>query len=158
ARAIRFAKDAEGLGASALMVLPAMVYVPSADELRSHFAAIASATALPIMLYNNPPAYRVSIGLETLEGLASHANIQCIKESSPDTRRFTDIQNAFGDRFTLFAGLDDVVLEAVLVGAKGWVSGLSNAFPQESLALWRAMQKGDLEGARAIYRWFMPLL
>ncbi len=158
ARAVRFAEDAEALGASALMVLPAMVYVPTPDELFTHFAAVAAATRLPIMLYNNPPAYRVSIEIETLRRLSSYTNIQCLKESSPDTRRFTDIHNALGDRFTLFAGLDDVVFEAAMVGARGWVSGLSNAFPQESLALWRAIEKGDLEGARTIYRWFMPLL
>jgi len=158
ARAVAYAQDAEKLGASGLMVLPAMVYVPTADELYAHFAAVARATKLPIMLYNNPPAYRVSIELETLKRLAEFPNIVCIKESSTDTRRFTDLINAFGDRFTLFAGLDDVAFEALLLGASGWVSGLTNAFPQESLALWNALQAGDLDRARAIYRWFMPLL
>jgi 4-hydroxy-tetrahydrodipicolinate synthase len=157
-RAVRFARDAEGLGADGLMLLPAMVYVPSEDELVAHFRAVSEATALPIMLYNNPPAYRVSIGAEALQRLADCPNIVCLKESAPDTRRFTDLFNAMGDRYVLFAGLDDVALEALLLGARGWVSGLTNAFPQESLALYEAAVAGDLDTARAIYRWFMPLL
>jgi 4-hydroxy-tetrahydrodipicolinate synthase len=157
-RAAALARDAEKLGATGLMVLPAMVYVPEAEELIAHFGTVAKATALPIMLYNNPPAYRVNIGFETLKRLAVHANIVCIKESSPDTRRFTDLFNALGDRYIPFAGLDDVALEGAILGAKGWVSGLTNAFPKESLALWQAAVTGDLETARKIYRWFMPLL
>jgi 4-hydroxy-tetrahydrodipicolinate synthase len=158
ARAVAYAKDAERIGASGLMVLPAMVYVPTQAELAAHFRAVAAATSLPIMLYNNPPAYRVSIEVETLRALADVPNIVCLKESAPDTRRFTDLHNAVGDRFVLFAGLDDVAFEALLLGAAGWVSGLTNAFPRESLALWEALQARDLERAREIYRWFMPLL
>jgi 4-hydroxy-tetrahydrodipicolinate synthase len=157
-RAIAFARDAEKLGADGLMVLPAMVYVPTEDELVAHFRAVSEATALPIMLYNNPPAYRVSIGMEALKQLADRPNIVCMKESAPDTRRFTDIFNAVGDRYVVFAGLDDVALEGLVLGARGWVSGLTNAFPKESLALYEAAVRGDLETARAIYRWFMPLL
>jgi 4-hydroxy-tetrahydrodipicolinate synthase len=157
-RGAALARDAEKLGAAGLMVLPAMVYVPTEEELVTHFRTIADATALPIMLYNNPPAYRVSISLETLKRLAEQANIVCIKESAPDTRRFTDIANALGDRFVVFAGLDDVALEGAVLGARGWVSGLTNAFPKESLALWRAALAGDLATARTIYRWFMPML
>ncbi|MEZ5995496.1 MAG: dihydrodipicolinate synthase family protein [Hyphomonadaceae bacterium] len=157
-RAVAFARDAETAGADGLMVLPAMVYVPTEAELVAHFRAVAAATALPIMLYNNPPAYRVSIGVEALRQLSDCANIVCVKESAPDTRRFTDIVNALGDRYALFAGLDDVALEGLLLGARGWVSGLTNAFPRESLALYAAACAGDLETARAIYRWFMPLL
>ncbi|MBP6012838.1 MAG: dihydrodipicolinate synthase family protein [Alphaproteobacteria bacterium] len=157
-RAAALARDAEKLGASGLMVLPAMVYVPSEEELIAHFRTVAEATALPIMLYNNPPAYRVSISFDTLKKLAPLANVVCIKESAPDTRRFTDIFNALGDRYVVFAGLDDVALEGAILGARGWVSGLTNAFPKESLALWHAATTGDLETARKIYRWFMPLL
>ncbi len=157
-RAAAFARDAEKIGADGLMVLPAMVYVPTEDELVSHFRAVARATGLPIMLYNNPPAYRVSIGIEALKKLADEKNIVCLKESAPDTRRFTDLYNAVGDRYVLFAGLDDVALEGLLLGARGWVSGLTNAFPKESLALYDAVGRGDLETALAIYRWFMPLL
>ena len=157
-RAIAFARDAERLGADGLMLLPAMVYVPSEDELVRHFKAVAKETALPIMLYNNPPAYRVSIGIEAIRQLAGIPNIVCLKESAPDTRRFTDLYNAVGDKIMLFAGLDDVALEGLILGARGWVSGLTNAFPKESLALYDAVVAGDLETARAIYRWFMPLL
>jgi len=138
--------------------LPAMVYVPTASELEFHFRSVAQATRLPIMLYNNPPAYRVSIDVDTLGRLAEVANIVAIKESSPDPRRFTDVVNACGDRFVLFAGLDDLVIDGVTLGARGWVSGLTNAFPRESLALYEALRLGDLPRARAIYRWFMPLL
>ncbi|HTW38885.1 MAG TPA: dihydrodipicolinate synthase family protein [Steroidobacteraceae bacterium] len=158
ATAVRFVRDAERLGASGFMVLPAMVYVPTPRELEYHFRAIAAATALPIMLYNNPPSYRVNIDLEVLGRLSDVANIVAIKESSPDPRRFTDLSNAFGERFTLFAGLDDIAFEGLMLGAKGWVSGLTNAFPAESLALYAAIRAGDLERARRIYRWFMPLL
>jgi 4-hydroxy-tetrahydrodipicolinate synthase len=158
ASAVAFVRDAERLGASGFMVLPGMVYVPTAAELEHHFRTVATATGLPIMLYNNPPSYRVNIELPTLERLAEVPNIVAIKESAPDPRRFTDLVNACGERFVLFAGLDDVVFEAVTLGARGWVSGLTNVFPTESLALYAALRAGDLERARRIYRWFMPLL
>ena len=157
-RAIAFARDAEKIGADGLMLLPAMVYVPTEDELVAHFKAVARETALPIMLYNNPPAYRVSVGIEAIKQLADIPNIVCLKESAPDTRRFTDLYNAVGDKIMLFAGLDDVALEGLVLGAKGWVSGLTNAFPKESLALYDAIVAGDMKTALAIYRWFMPLL
>ena len=158
ATAVRFVRDAERIGASGFMVLPAMVYVPTPRELEYHFRAIAEATALPIMLYNNPPSYRVNIDLDVLGRLAEVSNIVAIKESSTDPRRFTDLINAFGERFTLFAGLDDIAFEGLTLGAKGWVSGLTNAFPAESLALHAAIRDADLPLARRIYRWFMPLL
>jgi 4-hydroxy-tetrahydrodipicolinate synthase len=158
ATAAAHARDAEAIGIDGLMVLPAMVYTPTPAELEYHFRAVAGATKLPIMLYNNPPAYRVNIDLATLERLADVPNIVCIKESAPDPRRFTDLINAFGDRFVLFAGLDDVAFEGLALGAKGWVSGLTNAFPKESLAFYEAVRAGDLDRARRIYRWFMPLL
>ena len=158
AAAVAFASDAEALGATGLMLLPAMVYVPTPRELEFHFRAVAEATRLPIMLYNNPPAYRVSIDVETLDRLSDLPNIVAVKESSPDPRRFTDVVNACGERFVLFAGLDDLVFEGISLGARGWISGLTNAFPRESLALYEALRAGDLARARKIYRWFMPLL
>lgn len=157
-RAVQFARDAEALGVDGLMLLPAMVYVPTEEELYTHFKAVADATSLPIMLYNNPPAYRVSITASVLKKLADIPNIVAVKESAPDPRRFTDLINEFGDRYVLMAGLDDVALEGMILGAHGWVSGLTSAFPQESVALIAALQKGDIEEARRIYRWFMPLL
>jgi 4-hydroxy-tetrahydrodipicolinate synthase len=157
-RAIAFTRDAESIGVDALMLLPAMVYVPRPEELFAHISAVAAATSLPIMLYNNPPAYRVSVDIATLERLADMPNVAAIKESAPDPRRFTDLINRFGDRYTLMAGLDDIALEGLILGAAGWVSGLTSAFPRESVALFAAVERGDLAAARAIYRWFMPLL
>lgn len=156
--ATAYARDAEAIGIDALMLLPAMVYVPTTDELCTHFRTVAEATALPIMLYNNPPAYRVSIGFEALDKLIDVKNIVAVKESAPDPRRFTDLINRYGDRYTVMAGLDDVALEGLLLGASGWVSGLTSAFPQESVALIKAVEAGDWVEARRIYRWFMPLL
>ena len=157
-RAVAFAKDAKKAGADGLMVLPAMVYVPTEAELIMHFRTVAQATDLPVMLYNNPPAYRVNITVAVLEALRDVPNIVAVKESAPDPRRFTDIINALGDRYKLMAGLDDVALEGLLLGATGWVSGLTSAFPRESIQLIEAVNAGDLDRARAIYRWFMPLL
>ncbi len=157
-RAVRYAQAAEKAGADGLMLLPPMVYVPKTHELVSHFRGVAEAVGLPIMLYNNPPAYRTVIDVEVLAELVDVPNIVAIKESAPDPRRFTDFRNAFGDRFVLFAGLDDVALEGLFLGAQGWVSGLTNAFPKESVELVAAFARGDHERAKEIYRWFMPLL
>lgn len=157
-RAIAFAQDAEKLGADGIMLLPAMVYVPTSEELTAHFAQVAAKTKLPVMLYNNPTSYRVNIGIDVLEALKPIKNIVAVKESAADTRRFTDIYNAFGDRYGIFAGLDDVAFEGLLLGAQGWVSGLTSAFPRESVLLVKALKAGDIDTAREIYRWFLPLL
>lgn len=157
-RATRYAQAAEKIGADGLMLLPPMVYVPKAEELVTHFRGVAESVGLPIMLYNNPPAYRTVIDRGVLAALHDVENIVAVKESAPDTRRFTDFRNEFGDRFVLFAGLDDVALEGLFLGAKGWVSGLTNAFPRESVELVRAFDRGDHAKAMEIYRWFMPLL
>ncbi len=157
-RAQASARDAATLGVDGLMVLPALVYLPNVDELVAHFESVARATDLPIMLYNNPSAYRVDIGFDVLERLQAVNTIVALKESSPDPRRITDLLNRFGDRFQLFAGLDDIALECLLLGARGWVSGLTNAFPRESVALYEAALRRDLNAALEIYRWFMPLL
>lgn len=157
-RAAAFAREAEDLGIDALMLLPAMVYVPTSEELHTHFKTVAGATGLPIMLYNNPPAYRVSVDFATLDRLIDVSNIVAVKESAPDPRRFTDMINRYGDRYTVMAGLDDIALEGLMLGASGWVSGLTSAFPRESVALVAAANRGDWIEARRIYRWFMPLL
>ena len=157
-RAIDYARDAEKIGVNALMLLPAMVYVPTDAELVAHFRAVAEATSLPIMLYNNPPAYRVDVSFAVLDQLVDIPNIVAVKESAPDPRRFTDMYNRFGDRFTVMAGLDDVALEGLMLGASGWVSGLTSAFPSESVRLVAALKEGKFDEALAIYRWFMPLL
>jgi 4-hydroxy-tetrahydrodipicolinate synthase len=157
-RAVRYAQAAEKAGADGLMLLPPMVYVPKPHELVAHFKGVAEQVGLPIMLYNNPPAYRTLIDNDVLAALVDVANIVAVKESAPDTRRFTDVKTAFGDRYVLFAGLDDVALEGLYLGAQGWVSGLTNAFPRESVALVDAFVRGDHAKAMEIYRWFMPLL
>lgn len=157
-RAADFACEASSIGMDGLMVLPAMVYVPTSHELYTHVRTVAEVTRLPIMLYNNPQAYRVSFERETLDRLTECRNVVAIKESTPDPRRITDLINRYGDRFTIMAGLDDVALESLFLGATGWVSGLTSAFPRESVALVEAVERGDWEGARRIYRWFMPLL
>ena len=110
------------------------------------------------MVYNNPPIYKNDVTPEILASLADCETIVCFKESSGDTRRFTDLHNLVGDRFVLFAGLDDVVVESIMVGAVGWVSGLSNAFPREGETLFRLARAGRYAEAMKIYRWFMPLL
>jgi 4-hydroxy-tetrahydrodipicolinate synthase len=133
ASAVAYARDAERIGVDGLMVLPAMVYVPTPAELEHHFRTVAQASGLPVMLYNNPPAYRINIDFNTLHRLSELPNIVAIKESAPDSRRFTDLFNSFGDRYVMFAGLDDIALEGLCLGARGWVSGLTNAFPKESL-------------------------
>ncbi|MBB2205532.1 dihydrodipicolinate synthase family protein [Gluconacetobacter takamatsuzukensis] len=157
-RAVAFARQAERIGADGLMVLPAMVYVPTPAELEHHFRLVGGATGLPIMLYNNPTAYRVEIGLDVLSRLTDVPTIQAVKESTSDTCRYTDIRNAFGDRYVIMAGLDDVALEGLVLGAAGWISGLTSAFPRESVALVAALAGGDMVTALRIYRWFMPLL
>lgn len=157
-RAVRYARAAETAGADGLMLLPPMVYVPKPHELAAHFRGVGEAVGIPIMLYNNPPAYRTNIDPEVMSLLHDVDTIVAIKESSPDTRRFTDFFNAFGNRYVLFAGLDDVALEGLWLGARGWISGLTNAFPEESVAMVEAVERGDHAKALEIYRWFMPLL
>ena len=158
AEACRFAADAEAIGLDGLMVLPAMVYKSDARETIAHYRAVAGASALPVMCYNNPVSYGVDITPEMFAQLADEPTIVAIKESSDDPRRLTDIVNVCGDRYILFCGVDDLVVESVLLGARGWVAGLVNAFPEESLRLWTLSVAGDWAAARDLYRWFMPVL
>ncbi len=111
--------------------MPALVYSAKPHETAAHFRSVAGATDLPIMVYNNPPIYKNDVTPDILTSLVDCENIVCFKDSSGDTRRFIDLRNEVGDRFVLFAGLDDVVLESIAVGAQGWISGMSNAFPRE---------------------------
>lgn len=156
--AIDLTKEAARVGLDGVMVMPALVYSSKPHETAAHFRSVAKATDLPIMIYNNPPIYKNDVTPEILVSLADCETIVCFKESSGDTRRFTDLQNMVGDRFVLFAGLDDVVLESVMVGAVGWVSGMSNAFPREGETLFRLARAGRYTDAMELYRWFMPLL
>jgi 4-hydroxy-tetrahydrodipicolinate synthase len=154
----RYARDVENLGIDGLMVLPGMVYKSDERESIAHFRAIAQSTGLPIMIYNNPVSYGVDVAPEAFARLADVPNIVAIKESSENVRRITDLVNIVGDRFILFAGVDDLVLESMLLGVQGWVSGLVNAFPHENRALWDLAAAGHWTEAREIYRWYTPLL
>jgi 4-hydroxy-tetrahydrodipicolinate synthase len=158
ALACRFAADARGAGADGLMVLPAMVYKSDPRETVAHFRGVAAAGDLPVMVYNNPVSYGVDIPPPLFAELAGEPRFVAIKESSENVRRLTDLANLHGDRFRLFCGVDDLVLESVLLDAVGWVAGLVNAFPEETLLLWDLASAGRWEEARAVYRWFTPLL
>jgi len=158
ALACRFARDAEKIGLNGLMVLPAMVYKSDERETLTHYRAVARATGLPVMVYNNPVSYGVDIKPEAFARLADEPSLVAIKESSEDVRRLTDLRNIVGDRYVLFSGVDDLVLESILLGAEGWVSGLVNAFPDENRALWELATSGEWKAARALYRWYTPLL
>lgn len=153
-----YARDCEELGLDGLMVLPGMVYKSDARETLAHFRAVAGATGVPLLLYNNPVAYGVDMRPETLAELADVDNIRAVKESSEDPRRISDIANLCGDRFTIMAGVDDVALESLMLGAAGWVSGLADVFPRESVRVYELAIAGRFEEARAIYRWMMPTL
>ncbi|MBM3794108.1 MAG: dihydrodipicolinate synthase family protein [Acidobacteria bacterium] len=156
--ACRFAADCEKIGLDGLMVLPAMIYKADRREAMAHFRSVAQSTALPIMVYNNPPAYYVDITLDMFLELADERNFVAIKESSGDVRRVTDLINTVGHRYILFSGVDDLVLESVLLGSQGWVSGLVNAFPDENRKLWDLAMAGQWAEARQLYRWYTPLL
>ena len=153
-----FARDVARLGMDGVMAMPPMVYGANAAERLAWFSAIAAASDLPLMLYNNPPAYRNDITPAEAASLARIDTIVAIKESSGDTRRFVDLHRAVGDRLLLFCGLDDVVLESVTLGAVGWVSGLSNVFPRECGKLFSCAVDGERDEALELYRWIMPLL
>jgi len=156
--AIEYTRELEGVGTDGIMLLPAMVYKADARETLTHYKSVARATGLPIMCYNNPLAYSVDIKPEMFEQLAGVKNFVAIKESSGDVRRITDLINLLGNRYALFCGVDDLVLESAMLGARGWIAGVGLAFPAENQALWNLAAAGDWVKARALYRWFMPLL
>lgn len=157
--AVRLARDAEGLGCRGLMVLPPYVYSTDWREMKAHVAAVLRATALPCMLYNNPVAYRTDFTPEQIAELAGEfPNLEAVKESSTDVRRVTAIRALLGDRLEVLVGVDDAIVEGIEAGAVGWIAGLVNAFPAESVALFRKAIEGRKQDALALYRWFLPLL
>lgn len=158
AEACDFAKRAGAGGADGLMVLPPLLYRSDADETLAYLRAVARATDLPVMVYNNPPAYGVDVTPEMFAELADEPTVVSIKESSDDVRRITDIVNLVGDRYSIFCGVDNIALEALLLGADGWLAGLVCAFPRETVAIYELAKAGRIEDAVALYRWFMPLL
>ncbi|HYB10739.1 MAG TPA: dihydrodipicolinate synthase family protein [Alphaproteobacteria bacterium] len=158
ALACRYASDMEKLGVDGLMVLPAMVYKSDSRETLAHFRTVARASRLPIMIYNNPISYGVDVTPEMFAELASEKTIVALKESSDNVRRVSDIVNACGDRYILFCGVDDLIVESMMLGVVGWVAGLVNAFPDESVRLFELAAAGRYKEALPLYRWFMPIL
>lgn len=156
--AVEIAKQAKELGASGLMLLPPMRYKASDREVVAYFSAVASATDLPILIYNNPVDYGIHVNLEMFAELEKYPTVQAVKESTRDLTNVTRMINRFGDRFKILGGVDTISLETQLVGAVGSVAGLVDAFPAETVAIYKLAQAGRLDEALAIYRWFMPLL
>ena len=156
--AVSLARAAAGAGCHGLMVLPPYVYQGDWPEMRAHVSAIITATPLSCMLYNNPIAYGTDFIPEHVRQLCEHANLHAIKDSSGDVRRITALRALLGDRLALFVGLDDALLEGVAAGARGWVAGLVNAMPDESVLLFEHAAAGRVAEARALYDWFLPLL
>jgi 1-pyrroline-4-hydroxy-2-carboxylate deaminase len=159
AEAVALARAAADAGCEGLMVLPPYVYSSDWPEMKAHVSAVMGATGLSCMLYNNPVAYKTDfLPAQIAELAAEHANLQAVKESSGDVRRVTAIRAAVGRRLDILVGMDDAIVEGVYAGAVGWVAGLVNAFPAESVALFDAASRGDKARAAALYDWFLPLL
>jgi 4-hydroxy-tetrahydrodipicolinate synthase len=157
--AVALARAAHKAGCAGLLVLPAYVYSTDWREMKAHVQAVIRATPLSCMLYNNPPAYKTDFLAPHIDELArENANLHAVKESSGDVRRVTATKALCGDRLALFAGLDDMIVEAARMGAVGWIAGLVNALPRETVALFRAAVAGDTAKADALYQWFLPLL
>lgn len=159
AEAVRLAKEAKALGCSGLMVLPPYVYSTDWREMGAHLRAVIAATDLPCMLYNNPIAYKTDFAPEQIAELAHEfPNVQAVKESSGDVRRFAGIRALLGDRLELLVGMDDAIVEGVAMGARGWIAGLVNAYPKESVKLFELARDGHADAAMELYKWFLPLL
>ena len=158
AEAVRYTRDMEKLGADGVMLMPAMLYKGDTDETLAHFRTVAKSTGLPIMIYNNPISYANDITPELFAKLADQKNFVALKESSGDVRRITDLHNTVGDRYAIFTGVDNLALEASILGIDGWVAGTGIAFPAENQYFWELTRQGKWEEARTIYRWFTPLL
>jgi 1-pyrroline-4-hydroxy-2-carboxylate deaminase len=157
-RACRQAEMGAKAGATGLMILPGIPYRSDPRETVAHYRKVAHAGGLPVMIYNNPPSYGVDITPAVLSELAEQPHFVAIKESSDDVRRITKIFNAFGNRFQLFTGVDNLALESFAVGAQGWVAGLVCAFPAETVAIYELAMAGNMADALTLYRWFQPLL
>ena len=156
--ACRLAEAGAKAGADGLMVLPGLPYKSDRRETIAHFRTVARAAELPVMIYNNPPAYGVDLTPDMLLEMADEPLFTAVKESSDNVRRITDIIGTSGSRYSIFTGVDNLALESFAMGADGWVAGLVVAFPKETVAIWRLTEAGRLDEARAIYRWFRPLL
>ena len=158
AAAIRYVRDVEKLGASGVMLMPPMSYKGDARESMTYFRAVARGGGLPIMIYNNPISYANDITPALFAELADEKRFVALKESSGDPRRITELHNTVGDRYSIFTGVDDLLLEASILGIDGWVAGTGIAFPKENQHLWELTRAGRWVEARTLYRWFQPLL
>ncbi|MEX2602390.1 MAG: dihydrodipicolinate synthase family protein [Balneolaceae bacterium] len=156
--AMQTARDAENNGVDGLMLLPPMRYKADDRETVAYFKAVASATSLPIMIYNNPIDYGIEVTHDMFEELSQVDNIEAVKESTRDVTNVTRMINRFGDRFKIMCGVDTIALDALLMGAHGWVAGLVCAFPRETVAIYELAQSGEIQEALEIFRWFLPLL
>jgi 1-pyrroline-4-hydroxy-2-carboxylate deaminase len=159
AESVRYTRDLEKLGVDGVMLMPPMIYKsPDPAESLHHFRSVARSTGLPIMIYNNPISYGHDITPELFAKLASEKNFVALKESSGNVRRITDLHNVVGGRYAIFTGVDDLALEASILGIDGWVAGSGIAFPEENQHFWELTRKGAWDEARELYRWFTPLL
>ena len=158
AECVALARRASSIGCDGLMVLPPYVYRGDWRESDAHFSAVIEATSLSCMLYNNPIAYGTDVTADQLAELARYDNLHAVKESSGDVRRVSAVLERLGDRLNVFAGLDDMIVESAAVGAHGWIAGLVNALPAESVMLFELARAGRRQEARELYDWFLPLL
>lgn len=156
--AIQYMQDGEQLGAAGFMVMPPMVYKSDPRETEHWFRTLAKATPLPWMLYNNPVGYHTDVTPEMFAQIADIENLTSIKESSANPRRITELRNLVGDRYQLFTGVDDLILECSILGIDGWVAGSGIAFPKENQKLWELTRAGRWDEARTLYRWMQPLM
>ena len=159
AEAVRLAREAKAIGCRGLMVLPPYVYSTDWREMGAHLRAVIEATELPCMIYNNPIAYKTDFSPAQIAELADqYPNVQAVKESSGDVRRFAAIKSLVGERLELLVGMDDAIVEGIAMGATGWIAGLVNAYPKESVKLFELARDGGSKAAAELYAWFLPLL
>lgn len=156
--AIEQVNNAYRWGADGIMLLPPMRYRSDDRETTHYFRTVSQSTELPIMIYNNPVDYKIDFRPELFDALVDLPNVQALKESSRDVTNLTRMLNRFGDRFNILCGVDTLAMEELCLGAHGWVAGLVDAFPRETVQLYQWVQSGEWEKARQLYRWFMPLL
>jgi 4-hydroxy-tetrahydrodipicolinate synthase len=156
--AIAAARSAEKNGADGLMLLPPMRYKADDEETIQYFKTVAASTELPIMIYNNPVDYKIMVTLEMFDELKIISNIKAVKESTRDVSNITRMINRFGDRYKILCGVDPLAMECLCMGADGWVAGLVDAFPKETVAIYRLIKAGYYQEALKIYRWFLPVL
>ncbi|UBB24744.1 dihydrodipicolinate synthase family protein [Pseudoxanthomonas japonensis] len=159
AEAVRLARAAKEAGAGGMMVLPVYVYTSDWHEASAHARAVLEAVDLPAIIYNNPIAYRTDITPSQIAELArDYPHVHAVKESSGDVRRFAAIKELIGDKLVLLVGMDDAIVEGLSMGAEGWIAGLVNAYPRESVRLFELARDGGYTAARELYEWFLPLL